>query len=174
MLRTLIFAVAGSICMSFGLMSFQKACVMKKQSTGCQYWQSKVDAEVGPPASAQKTNETDPQTILDGIACLLQMEGNKHSARFSGATKPYVSQIFKPATVDIAALYYISYLYHQRWDHADAVALRDESGEVNSPRAIPKAYKSYRKWFEEVKKIGLSKAREMKLDPLKDAKVRWY
>jgi len=174
MAGTFFFTFAVSICISFGLMSSQKACEMKKESTGCQYWRSKVDAEVEPPVGAQKVDEADQQTILDGIECLLHMEGNKHSAKFSGATKPYVSQIFKPATADVAALYYISYLYYQKWDHADAIALRDDSGKVNSPTAIQEAYKNYRKWFEKVKKIGLSKARELKLDPLKDSATHWY
>jgi hypothetical protein len=172
--RTLFFACAVVICMSFSLTSFQKACAMKKESAGCQYWQSKVDAEVEPPAGTQKVDEADQQTILYGIDCLLRMEGNKHSAKFSGATKPYVSQLFKPATAEVASLYYISYLYYQKWDHADAVALRDQNGEIDKPEAVRQAYKSYKKWFEQVKRIGLAKAREMKIEPLKDTKVHWY
>jgi hypothetical protein len=147
---------------------------MKEESTPCQYWQSKVDAELRASFGDQKVDETDPQVVMDGIACLLQMEGNKHPAKFSGATDYSVSQTFPHATTEVAALYYISYLYYQKWGHADAIALEDEQGEINSPEAIHGAYESYRKWFEEVRKIGLAQARVIKLDPLKDAKVRWY
>lgn len=172
MSRTLFFTFAMSICLSFIATSLHKACEMKKQSPDCRYWRSKVDATVE-PASAT-INETDDRIILEGIDCLLRLEGNKHSAKFSGATKPYVSQLFKPATVEVAALYYISYLYYQKWDHADAVALRDESGEIDKPEAVRQAYQSYKKWFEEVKRVGLAKARETKLRPLADTNVHWY
>jgi hypothetical protein len=174
MLRTVLFGCSVTIYISFGLISLPKACEMKKESGSCQYWQSKVDADLKPSVGAQKVDETNQQMILEGIDCLLQMEGNKHPAKFSGATKPYVSQLFKPATVEVAALYYISYLYYQKWDHADAVALRDPNGEVNSPRAIQRVYKSYRKWFREVRKVGLAHAREAKLDPLDGTAIRWY
>lgn len=163
-----------NICLILLAMSPQELRGEKRGSGKCQYWLSKVDAKVKLPPGSQNVDETSSQTILEGIECLLQTKGNKHPAKFSGATKPYVSQIFKPATVEVAALYYISYLYYQKWDHADAIALRDETGSVNSPKAIGLAYDSYRKWFEEVRRLGIAKAREMNLDPLKDAKVRWY
>ena len=100
--------------------------------------------------------------------------GNKHSAKFGGAQQLYVSQLFEPTTAEVAALYYISYLFYQKWDHADAVALRDENGEVDKPEAVRQAYQSYKKWFKEIKRVGLAKAREMKIEPLKDPKVHWY
>lgn len=100
--------------------------------------------------------------------------GNKHSAKFGGAQQLYVSQLFEPTTAEVAALYYISYLFYQKWDHADAVALRAENGEVDKPEAVRQAYQSYKKWFKEIKRVGLAKAREMKIEPLKDPKVHWY
>jgi hypothetical protein len=42
------------------------------------------------------------------------------------------------------------------------------------PEAVRQAYQSYKKWFEQVKRLGLAKAREMKIEPLKDTKVHWY
>jgi len=174
MSRTFFVVFAVSICISFGLPSFEETCAMEKESADCQYWQSKVDAEVHTPTAAPIVDLSDQQTVLDGIDCLLQMEGNRHSAKFDGATHLYVSQLFKPTTAEVAALYYISYLYYQKWDHADAVALRDENGEVNKPKAVRQAYQSYKKWFEQVKRLGLAKAREMKIEPLKDTKVHWY
>lgn len=172
MLRTLL--LVALMCVSVSPALLRGQCKMKEKSAPCQYWQSKVDAEVASPFGVQKVDEKNPQVVMDAIACLLQMEDNKHPARFSGATNYAVSQTFPGATTDVAALYYISYLYYQKWNHADAVALEDEDGEINSPEAIRSAYESYRKWFEEVRKIGLAQAREMKLEPLKDAKVKWY
>ncbi len=159
MLRTFFFTFAVGVCISFSFTSSQKACEMEKGTASCQYWQSMVDADVEPPVGVQKVDEANQQTIIDGIECLLQMKGNKHSAKFSGATRPDVSQIFKPATVEVAALYYISFLYYQKWDHADAVALRDENGKIDTPEAVRQGYQSYRKWFGQVKRVGLSKAR---------------
>jgi len=142
------------------------------KSTGCQYWQSRVEQNL--TASQQEVDKTDPQTILEAIDCLLQMEGNKHPARFSGATQTWVSQVFEPAQAEVAALYYISYLYTQKWKHADAIALQADDGAINSPRDIAIAYQSYRRWFEQVKAVGLVKAREMNLQPLKDTNIKWY
>jgi hypothetical protein len=48
---------------------------------------------------------------MAGIKCLLKMEGNKNRAAFSGAVKLHVSQSFENTPADVAALYYISYLY---------------------------------------------------------------
>ena len=101
------------------------------------------------------------------------MEGNKQAA-FSGAVQLYVSQSFENTPADVAALYYISFLYHQKWDHSDAVALSGKDGAVNTPEVVSEAYRGYKKWFAQVKRVGLAKAREMKLDPLKGTKVRWY
>ena len=70
------------------------------------------------------------------------MEGNKNPARFSGAMNNYVSQLFENTPADVAALYFISYLYHQEWDHADAVALRGSDGSVNTPKVVRDAYRS--------------------------------
>ena len=65
-------------------------------------------------------------------------------------------------------------MFHQKWDHADAIALTDEEGKVNSSKAVHKAYLSYRRWFEEVRTTGFAAAREAKLEPLRGEKTRWY
>jgi hypothetical protein len=54
-----------------------------------------------------------------------------------------------------------------------AIVLYDQHGNRNSKKTIRKAYRYYREWFAKVQKLGLSKAREMKLDPLSDQDVRW-
>lgn len=145
-----------------------------KKVSECQYWQSKVDETVMAPESTSEPDTANAAVVLNGIECLLKMEGNRNPARFSGAVNNEVSQIFQPAPAEVAALYYISCLYYQKWDHANAVALRGPDGKVNDPEDVREAYRSYRKWFEQVKHVGLAKARELKLEPLKDTKVSWY
>ncbi|HEU4507851.1 MAG TPA: hypothetical protein VFR78_06410 [Pyrinomonadaceae bacterium] len=144
------------------------------QSMSCEYWWSKADENAAPPREAKRPDLSDSRVVMEGIECLLKMKGNKHPAKFRGAISLEVSQIFTNTTADVAALYYISYLFHEKWDHADAVALRGPDGDFNTPEIIAEAYSSYEKWFEEVKEIGLPKAREMKVDPLKHSQIRWY
>ena len=140
----------------------------------CEYWWSKADEEAPPAREPKEPDLSDPRVVMVGIECLLKMKGNKHRAKFRGAISLEVSQIFKNTTADVAALYYISYLFHEKWDHADAVALRGPDGDFNTSEIIAEAYKSYEKWFADVRDVGLPKAREMKLNPLKYSQIRWY
>jgi hypothetical protein len=150
-------------------------CVPASGQTTCLYWQSEVDEGVNLPDSFQDIDQEKPENIMKGIECLLTLEGNKKKARFGGATHDYVSQIFPPAPVEVAALYYISYLFYQNWDHADGIALVGrKNSRFNSPENVRKAYRYYRAWFRQVQHIGLANARARKLEPLKNKDVRWY
>lgn len=142
----------------------------------CVYWFSRVDYDVKLPENYKNPDETNTWEVMQGIECLLQLEGNRKWAKFSGATRNEVSQTFAFASVEVAALYYASYLYYQSFDSfTDAVVLRNDDNEKLSTRkSVRKAYKYYRKWFEQVKLVGLEKAREQKLEPLKDKDVSWY
>jgi hypothetical protein len=118
--------------------------------------------------------------VVEGIGCLLNLKGNRKRARFSGYTRLdlYVSQrmppIKKHATVEVAALYYASYIFYNNWGHAGSVRLYDADTEKSDTRDIvERAYKSYRRWFEKICVMGLEKAREQKLDPLGDSGVAW-
>ena len=173
MLKHILLMVAVP-CLLLGFTLPARTSQMHRESGGCEYWQSKADSLVRVAVKSSEVDETDPSTIMFAIECLLQMEGNKHPAAFSGAVSLTVSDTFENTTADVAALYYISYLYYQKYDHADAVALRAPGGLINTPSVIHDAYQAYKKWFQEVKRIGLIRAREMKLDPLKGTNVRWY
>lgn len=174
MLKKILVPLALTICLAQGLISSSKAMCKQTTDNFCRYWQSKVDEQMESSGEVQKIDENNPDTVMLAIECLLKMEGNRHPAKFSGAVKDNVSQQFEPATADVAALYYVSYLFYQKWDHANAVALSDEKGRLNSRKAISRAYTSYKRWFEEVKRIGLAEARKAKLDPLKGETVHWY
>ena len=172
-MRKLLLSMLIIISLLVSFSSIAKPNETKSEPDPCESWQAKADSTL-PRPTGRDPDITDSTVVMTGIECLLKMEGNKNPARFSGAMNNYVSQLFENTSADVAALYFISYLYHQEWDHADAVALRGSDGSVNTPKVVRDAYRSYRKWFTEVKRIGLVKAREMKLDPLKHSKVTWY
>jgi len=123
------------------------------------------------------------QEIVTAMECLLLLENDTSDANFFGPTWAGVSQFFAPAPVNVAALYYISYLYTGNWKHGSAVALRGlgaDSSEgplglyVTRQEAVHKAYVSYRRWYQQVKSIGLARARQEKLDPLDGTGMWWY
>lgn len=144
----------------------------------CYRWQTQVDM-----SKARISIDNGKLTIAEieeGIGCLLKLKGNKYKARFTGTTgfDPHSSNEYKPprkpATVEIAALYYASYLFYDNWEHAGSVALYDEdTEEINTKNNIERAYKSYRKWLAKIKEIGFEKAREQKLDPLEGSGINW-
>jgi hypothetical protein len=144
----------------------------------CYRWQTQVD----PSFKRIEINESTLSVaeVQEGIGCLLKLKGKTNKARFTGTTRfnPYASQGKKPlqkaATVEIAALYYISYLFYNNWEHASSIALYDENtGEVNSKKNVEVAYKSYQEWFKKVIEIGIEEARKQKLDPLSGSSVSW-
>ncbi len=166
------------------------------QKKGCEYWQSRV---IPTSKIKSQTNEirtdgdlslllqgnnsrlnithledlTESET-LEGIKCLLKLKGNKTLSDLS-VMRADVSQYFVTTTpVEVAALYYVSYIFLQKWDHADAAFLVDKRNKLNSRKTVSIAYKAYKKWFAKVKKIGLEEARKQKLDPLRNSGVRWY
>lgn len=136
----------------------------------CQYWEAQVDPDVEVDFEIDKT---DPENIMEGIGCLLSLEGRKGKGTFSG-WQPHVSQILPRATVEICALYYISYLYTQNWEHADGIALYGPNSGLSTDKGVELAYKSYRTWFRKLEEIGLEKARAQKFDPLTGSGVSWY
>lgn len=171
-------------------MSIIKVSAQTNAST-CTGWHSKVDPSIQPTKPEAKYQqkqqfetyvimpssrfpEIDDSDLLFGVQCLLDLKGAVHKSKIVGATRPDTSQVFESATVEIAALYYISYLFTGDWGHAGAAVLVDERGAWNTDESIQKAYKAYQAWFKNVKKISLKKARNQKLNPLKGSGVSWY
>lgn len=139
----------------------------------CRKWLSKVDLELG-SGCVQLASFPSDREVLEAIGCLLQLQGDKRPARFGGATRADVSQILPSSTIELAALYYISYLYNGHWQHADGVALWDRKGTINPPGSIKTAYAAYRKWFQKVKAIGIVSARARHMEPLAGTNLKWY
>jgi len=137
----------------------------------CEYWYSQVDPKTD---SELELDESDPNSVLKGIECLLKLEGKRSEGAFGGATRDEVSQILPTSTVEICALYYISYLYSGDWKHASGVALVGSDGKLNSPSTIRVAFAEYRKWFRKVKSMGLAEARTAKVEPLGGSRIRWF
>ena len=148
----------------------------KKPKNTCIRWQARIDQTLGEMPTYDRPEELTEKETLIFIECLLQLEGNRNKASFGGAVRTDASSVPQFTPVEVAALYYISYLFYQKFDHSNAsvVALADDSGEFSSKNSVKKAYKSYRKWFKKVKRMGLNQARQQKLDPLSGSGVAWY
>jgi hypothetical protein len=85
------------------------------------------------------------------------------------------SQTFGPASVEVASLYYISFIFTQKWDHASAfVLVNTKADRFADDKDIEKVYEAYQNWFANIKKLGLVEARKQKLDPLASTGIRWY
>ncbi|MEW6126588.1 MAG: hypothetical protein AB1757_06070 [Acidobacteriota bacterium] len=138
----------------------------------CDAWHNRIAPQTHLNLSG--VSNMTQEEIFDGIACLMKLKGKKNSSNVMGASRGDVSNFFGATSVEVAALYYISFLFYQKWDHADAPFLVDKSRKLNSIKAVSKAYKSYEKWFKRVKTLGLDKARKQKLDPLDGSGVSWY
>ncbi len=156
----------------FFMMIFSATEIMAQD---CSYWYKSVGVK-NIKYSGEKVNEKNPEKVMEGIECLLKLKGDKSRGAFSGAMNTKVSQLFPRATVEVCALYYISYLFYENFKHASGVALHEieDAEALNSDVVIKKTYKIYRKWFEKVKQIGLEEARKQKLDPLGDSGITWY
>jgi hypothetical protein len=145
--------------------------------------QDKIDDFTTPatsdPDNVKALNEKE---TMAAMGCFLQLEENTHRSSLLGATWAGVSQLFDWAPVNLAALYYVSYLYTQNWKHGNAIALRGPGAEdagvrwkyATTQAAIRTAYKSYRTWFARVNGMGLAKARAGKLSPLDGTGLSWY
>ncbi|MBK8811942.1 MAG: hypothetical protein IPN69_14595 [Acidobacteria bacterium] len=145
------------------------------RSQDCDYWFQWAGVDNVRPTNAAP-NRNDPAVVMSGIRCLLTLEGDKSIGPFMGATHFGVSAQLPETTVEICALYRISHLFTGTYKHADGVALvyTDGRPEKNTDAQAKEAFVSYRKWFQKVEEIGIEKARELKLDPLKGSGLSWY
>lgn len=142
-------------------------------SAACKQWDAKVDSSVPGKTSVNVAALSDNETTV-AMGCLLKHRGDRRSARFSGATSSSVSQVLPDASIELASLYYISYLFTSNWQHGYGVALWNRDGVINPPGAVEAAYDSYSKWFTHVQTIGLATARKENLDPLQGTNLHWY
>jgi hypothetical protein len=140
----------------------------------CLYWQSRVDPNIRLPKGVVPPDVSNEQNAIQAMRCLLDLEGNKSKSTIEGATRADTSQVFGVATVEVAALYYISYLYYENWGHAGAACLRRNGELTNDAVTVADAYKAYRRWFDKVKEIGLRRAREKRIAPLQGTALSWY
>ena len=193
----------GILLLVFPSVAFGQTAMETDNPAGCTYWFSRVElspkhntsevsSQVPPPAGVSGVGDAqhnDPDNVralsesqaMTAIGCLLKLEDNRHPAKFWGATKMTVSQLFAPATVNLAALYYISYVFTRDFSHAGAVALRGPhcGASVNGAYAtrqqcIHRAFTAYRGWFAQIKHVGLERARAEGLSPLAGSGIEWY
>jgi hypothetical protein len=167
----------------------------------CSQWQRRVDPRLMDPKSSTARSTTpsdsldllrrtespsdsralvrsphsqDNASVVHGIRCLLKLEGRTDPALVYGATRFDTSQFFDSASVQVAALYYISYLFYDDWGHGGAVVLVDRSHGWNTDRSVHRAFASYRKSYRLLRKIGVDEMRRRKIDPLDNTGLRWY
>jgi hypothetical protein len=164
-----------------------------KLEGGCIRWKARIVGGVQAkkaPTPAGLPSGSDPdhvaglseQEASEAIGCLLNMEDDRRPSRFAAITQPQISQLFAPPPANLAALYYVSYIFSGNWLHGGAIALRGPQTQESSARgeyvtrqeAISRAYEAYRRWFAEVKRVGLRKAREENLNPLSGTGLEWY
>lgn len=178
------------VCIVGGAFASDDFLMTKASCNSCDKWHSKVDPEIAfdePSKSLEKKEKatdaltismsakfSDAQEFFKAAECLLKLEGRSKKARIFGATRSDVSQTFDSARIDVAALYYISYIFYERWDHAGAIALLDEHNNLDDDEIVKRAFSSYRKWLAKVRELGLESARRKKLDPLADSGISWY
>lgn len=139
----------------------------------CDYWEFQLTRDQSKLKLFEEYREgstyirCDDKSVLCGVECLLRHEGDKRRAAIGENLSETTSATNMPnPTVEVAALYLISKIFGSA-DTINVIILHDKNGNDNSKKAIRKAYKYYREWFAEVKRVGLPKAREMGLDPLK-------
>lgn len=171
LIATLLLLVGGS-----SVVCAQSYKSVKAEKPDNLYWYARISESTRLPEGFVMLDEKDPQTALSGMEYLLTLENDKSQASFCGATHMGTNSPDVPCTVEVAALFYVSYLFYQRgWDHfANGIALVNEDGETNTPETISKAYKYYRAWFKKVKEVGLDEARVRGIDPLKGTDIWWY
>jgi len=147
---------------------------LSNQEKRCEYWRAKIDPALPLSGKGVWEQPSDEET-MSVIACLLDLEGRKEPARFGGATRYDVSYASEDMpSIEIASLYYISFIYEKKWDHARVIAIQGPNGETNTTSITDEAWKSYKKWFNKVKTIGLDEARRQKLEPLQGTELHWY
>jgi hypothetical protein len=146
----------------------------KKISAKCLPWMNRID-----PALGKEPRETFPvpeQDLLTAMGCLLEAEGNDNPSRCEMNMTHNGSWPLPPPTVEIFALYYISYIFEEDWTYAVGIALIDRDKKINSPAAVRAAYRAYRKWYLKVRTIGVEQARKEHLQPLNQDRdgVNWF
>jgi hypothetical protein len=189
------------------LMSFALQALSAAKTPDCEKWQSLVVGSVhsmnqvwvlpvkrspGPLGLQVHVGENqDPYgvrfmndgQILEGISCLLKLRGRREASRYAGATSMEISQFVGRASVEVMALYYITYLFKGIYDHAFGYVLldslqpplKDEIGAlITRDQDAAQAFKCYIRWFKKIKKIGLVAARQRHLDPLAGTSLQWY
>ncbi len=135
--------------------------VAANAQTPCAFWESRVDSEVKLPENFKFPDESNSQEIMNGIECLLRLQGKtKWSRNFSIPLSNKLSQTFPLfPSIEVAALYYISTLYYQSpKSFLSAIALRrDDTEKISDRKTVRKAFKYYREWFKQVKKSASRK-----------------
>jgi hypothetical protein len=146
-----------------------------KAADECRRWRAMVDPQVHSASiHPEVANLADAEASF-GISCLLVLEGIHRPGRFSGVTRLDVSQLLPQATVGLDALYVISAIYNQKWEHAQGIALVDSKFQLLTPeKGAKSAFPFVKAWYARVKNLGIGKLRAEHDDPLRDSGLKWF
>ena len=145
----------------------------KKVSDECRPWIQKIDPALGKRGFAIQL-PVQEQDLLVAVSCLLKSEGNKGPSQCDMNMTHNGGTDLPPPTVEVFALYYISFIFEGDWEYAEGIALEDRRGRINPPGSVHTAYVAYRKWFLKVREIGVEQARKEHLKPLDPSGINWF
>lgn len=141
-------------------------------SMNCGYWQSKVDPSV-PLQGARLDELPGDAEAVEAIRCLLRLRGRTEPGRFGGATRFDVSQVGPEPAIEVAALYYVTYIYERSWGHGDAVMIVGPNG-VNTKATVRQAFEAVARWVATVERMGMAEVRAQRLHPFRGTSLHWY
>ena len=153
--------------------AFLTSCTSASQHRSrCEYWQAKVDPSV--ETRGRQFELPSDAEAADAIECLLQLRGHHEHAAISGATRLDVSQRFPSASVALAALYYVSYIYTTDRRHGDGIALVDSDYQMANAEQVDRAFDYVSRWLDDVRREGIARIRKEHRDPLAGSGLEWY
>lgn len=141
--------------------------------TGCARWMKLIDPSAGKSSFAISFPIPEKEKLA-AIECFLQAEGNQIPSRIEMTMSHNGGEQLPPPTIELAALYYVTYMFEEKWDHAGGFALWNRKAEINPPGSVQEAYKCYREWFSKLKELGFAEVKKRNLKPLDNSSVQWF
>lgn len=134
------------------------------------------------PIKLQGQSSTDSDTLAM-IEELFKFEGDTRLCCFPiNNYNPLISQIYigslKRYSLQVEALFLINQLFFDKpFNYSPYPLLYDNVNKTyasTNENLISIAYNYYKKWYQEVKRLGLRKAKSENLNPLEGASIKWY
>lgn len=145
----------------------------KGVSTVCGRWLKIIDPSLGKSSFAISFRIPENERLA-AMECFLQSKGNLTSLSTGDQHEFQRRNVSTAPTIEIAALYYVTYMFEEKWDHAGGIALWNKKAEINPPGSVQEAYRCYREWLVKLKELGLAEVKKQGLGPLDKSSVQWF